>query len=150
LEGVIQKYKETNATIPADKIKRWCIEMLDGLDFLHKKGVIHFDIKSKNIFLDEIERVKLGDLGLARNLQSMSSKPTFRGTIPYMSPEVIKEERVDFRTDIWSFGCLLYEMITLKPLFPNRALHLIVNDILEMKIEIPNGLEADISHVLEK
>jgi serine/threonine protein kinase len=151
LDGVIKWYKETKIVIPNDKLKRWCIEILDGLDFLHKRGVIHFDLKPKNIFLDEIDQIKLGDLGVARNMQSLTSTSVFKGTIPYMSPEVVNEEEgVDFKTDIWSFGCVLYEMITLEVLFNQKAVHSVMFDILQKKIEIPKGLEDDVAYVLDK
>jgi NIMA (never in mitosis gene a)-related kinase len=151
LDTAIRGHKESRTQIPNDKLKRWCIEILDGLDFLHKRGVIHFDLKPKNIFLDLIERIKLGDLGIARNLQSLTNTSVFKGTIPYMSPEVINEEEgVDSKTDIWSFGCVLYEMITLEVLFNEKALRSVMNSILEKKIEFPKDLESDIVFVLEK
>jgi serine/threonine protein kinase len=118
---------------------------------LHKKGVIHFDIKPLNIFLDELERIKLGDLGLARNFKSLSSNPAFRGTLLYSSPEVIMEESVNFKMDIWSFGCVLYEMITLQPLFANKPLHMIISDIINKEIVIPSNIEdANLAFVLKK
>jgi serine/threonine protein kinase len=146
---MIQKHKANSTQIPDGKLKSWSVQILDGLDFVHSKGVIHYDIKPQNILLDELERIKLGDLGLARNLKSMSSKPSFIGTIPYMSPEVIKEEGANFKTDIWSFGCVLYEMITLKALFAN-SLIMIMNDIVSKQIEIPKNADTDLAFVLEK
>jgi serine/threonine protein kinase len=131
-------------------MKTWCVQILDGLDFLHSKNVIHFDIKPENILLDELERIKLGDLGLARNFKSMSSTSSFVGTIPYMSPEVIKQESgIDYKTDIWSFGCVLYEMITLKMLFENKSL-MVVNEITSKEIILPPTEDADLAFVLEK
>jgi NIMA (never in mitosis gene a)-related kinase len=124
--------------------------MLDGLDFLHSKRVIHFDVKPKNIFLDKIERIKLGDLGIARNFQTLSTMPQLRGTLVYMSPEVIKEENIDFKTDIWSFGCVLYELITLQPLFTNNPIFFVLGQILTMKIQIPDNLHTDLAFLLNK
>jgi serine/threonine protein kinase len=80
-------------------MKKWCIEILEGLEYLHSKGVIHFDIKPANIFLEELDRVKLGDLGLARHLNDIPGG--FRGTPCYVSPQIINEENIDEKTDIW-------------------------------------------------
>jgi NIMA (never in mitosis gene a)-related kinase len=150
LSGAIEGHKKKNTLIQVGKVKTWCVQILDGLDFLHSKKVIHFDIKPQNILLDELERIKLGDLGLARNFKSMSSTSSFVGTIPYMSPEVIKQESgIDYKTDIWSFGCVLYEMITLKMLFENKSL-MVVNEITSKEIILPPTEDADLAFVLEK
>jgi NIMA (never in mitosis gene a)-related kinase len=151
LNGAIEKHKKNKTKIPLGKVKNWCVQILDGLDFLHTKKVIHFDIKPQNILLDELERIKLGDLGLARNFKSLSSKSSFIGTIPYMSPEVIKQESgIDFKTDIWSFGCVLYEMMTFKMLFENKSL-MVVTDITSKVIVLPpNTKDADLAFTLEK
>lgn len=102
----------------------------------------------RNILLDELERVKLGDLGLARNFNSISR---LGGTFQYMSPEVVNEETsVDYRTDIWSFGCVLYEMITLEKLFKGSVGFKIMNDIINMKIQLPSHLNPDFEDILKK
>jgi serine/threonine protein kinase len=151
LSGVIERNLTNNSSISDEKVKTWSVQILDGLDFLHTKGVIHLDIKPSNIFLDELERIKLGDLGIARNFQSLSTKPSFLGTILYMSPELVKEEKFDFKADIWSFGCVLYEMITLRALFGNQPLYEIVKNILNSKtVIIPLNAEPNLAYVLEK
>lgn len=91
-----------------------------------------------NIFLEELERVKIGDLGLARNYESLEKMNDIRGTFNYMSPEFFRNDKnlkVDFKTDIWSFGCVLYEMINLERAF-------IDTDFEKLKEKISTGQYA--------
>ena len=80
--------------------------------------ILHRDLKPGNIFLDESKNAKLGDFGLARvmNQESMYAQ-TNVGTPYYMSPEQIKEQKYNEQSDIWSLGCLVYEMAALRPPF---------------------------------
>jgi serine/threonine protein kinase len=142
LNGVIEKHKKDNTEIPIGKVKVWSLEILAGLDFLESQKVIHFDVKPMNILLDELGRIKLGDLGLARILDTLSNNPG--GTLFYTSPEILDNKLGDFKSDIWSFGCVLYEMLTLERLFKS------VSDISHKKIETPKNVDADLTFVLEK
>jgi serine/threonine protein kinase len=99
LDGVIKTHREQNTKIELNKIKKWNIEILEGLDFLHSKQIVHFDIKPENILLEQLNQVKLGDLGLARNIKDIIA--VFRGTPCYVSPQIIYEQNIDEKTDIW-------------------------------------------------
>jgi serine/threonine protein kinase len=98
LDGVICDHRKRGVKIELGKVKKWAIEILEGLDFLHSKRVIHFDIKPANILLEQLERVKIGDLGLARNISNIE---TFGCTPSYASPQIIKRENINEKTDIW-------------------------------------------------
>jgi serine/threonine protein kinase len=87
LSVLIQIHCEKGARIDQVKIKKWTIEILEGLEFLHNKKVIHFDIKPANIFLDELHRIKVGDLGIARDIATLTM--SFKGTPCYVSPQMI-------------------------------------------------------------
>jgi serine/threonine protein kinase len=101
LDGVICDYRKKGVQIDEGKIKNWAVEILEGLDFLHTEAkVIHLDIKPANVLLDAINRVKIGDLGVARNLSTITSQG-FRGTPCYVSPQLIKGEKINEKTDIW-------------------------------------------------
>ncbi len=98
-----------------EQIKDISIQICEGLHEAHSKGITHRDIKPENILIDEKGKVKIVDFGLAK-IKNISKEITKAGstlgTIKYMFPEQIRNQKVDQRTDIWSFGVILYEMIT--------------------------------------
>src|SRR6266498_5459574 len=112
-------------------------QIAEALEVAHESGIVHRDLKPSNIKISEDDQVKVLDFGLAKALEEPSASsrtsesPTvlykgtqtgmILGTAAYMSPEQAKGRRVDKRTDIWAFGCVLYEMLTGKPLFLGDA-----------------------------
>jgi serine/threonine protein kinase len=106
LDGVIATHREKNTKIEHSKIKKWSIEILEGLEFLHSIKIVHFDIKPANILVEQLDRVKIGDLGLARNFQRIEEelKKEFVGlgfTPAYASPQIITGKNINEKTDIW-------------------------------------------------
>jgi serine/threonine protein kinase len=106
LDGVISTHRQQNIKIDHGKIKKWCIEILEGLDFLHSIEIVHFDIKPANILVEQLDRVKIGDLGLARDFKTIEEelKKDFVGlgfTPAYASPQIITGENINEKTDIW-------------------------------------------------
>jgi serine/threonine-protein kinase len=112
-------------------------QIAEALEVAHERGIVHRDLKPSNIKITEDEQVKVLDFGLAKVLEepaansNVSESPTvlyqatqtgfILGTAAYMSPEQAKGKRVDKRTDIWAFGCVLYELLTGKPVFFGEA-----------------------------
>jgi mitosis inhibitor protein kinase SWE1 len=98
---MINKHIVNETRIQRGKIKKWIIEILEGLDYLHAKQVIHLDIKPENIFLEELERIKIGDVGMARDLKTMSMSFDNKGTPCYISPQIIDRKKINQKADIW-------------------------------------------------
>ena len=102
-------------------IWEYLIQILEGLNFLHENKIIHRDLKSANIFLMKDNTVKIGDLNVSKvNKQGMAYTQT--GTPYYASPEIWLDKPYDYKSDIWSLGCILYELCQLKPPFRGTSL----------------------------
>ncbi|XP_056610216.1 serine/threonine-protein kinase Nek5 isoform X2 [Triplophysa dalaica] len=110
------------------QIIHWFVQICLGLKHIHDRKVLHRDIKSQNIFLtDGGQKVKLGDFGIARTLNStMELARTCVGTPYYLSPEICENRPYNNKTDIWSLGCVLYELCTLKHPFEGSNLSQLV------------------------
>ena len=91
--------------------------MVLGLKALHDLNIMHRDLKSANVFLNKDFTAKLGDMNVSKVANKRGLNYTQTGTPYYASPEVWRDEPYDFKSDIWSLGCVLYEMIALKPPF---------------------------------
>ncbi|RPB27576.1 kinase-like protein [Terfezia boudieri ATCC MYA-4762] len=121
---------------------------------LHARGntVIHRDLKPENVFLDENNFVKLGDFGLSKMLGSEHQMAmTYVGTPLYMSPELVSDTPYTIKTDIWSLGCIMYELCTLKPPFTAKTPHQLFNTIKQGKFNpIPTCYSAELRAVIEQ
>ncbi|XP_010179367.1 PREDICTED: serine/threonine-protein kinase Nek5, partial [Mesitornis unicolor] len=111
-----------------DQILSWFVQISLGLKHIHDKKILHRDVKAQNIFLSNNEKVaKLGDFGIARQLNStMEFAHTCVGTPYYLSPEICENRPYNNKTDIWSLGCVLYELCALKHPFEGNSLHQLV------------------------
>ncbi|XP_030319251.1 serine/threonine-protein kinase Nek5-like [Calypte anna] len=111
-----------------DQILSWFVQISLGLKHIHDKKILHRDVKAQNIFLSNNGNVaKLGDFGIARQLNStMEFAHTCVGTPYYLSPEICENQPYNNKTDIWSLGCVLYELCALKHPFEGNSLHQLV------------------------
>ena len=136
-------------------------EIAHGLQAAHEKGIVHRDMKSANVMLTEKGQVKVMDFGLAKLAKGsllITKQGTTLGTVAYMSPEQAQGEHVDHRTDIWSLGIVLYEMITgtlpFKGDFEQSTLYSILNDdhepVTSVRVNIPLDVDRVISKMLAK
>ncbi|XP_075840633.1 serine/threonine-protein kinase Nek5 isoform X1 [Microtus pennsylvanicus] len=119
-----------------DQILCWFVQISLGLKHIHDRKILHRDIKSQNIFLSKNGMVaKLGDFGTARALNnSMELAQTCAGTPYYLSPEICQNRPYNNKTDIWSLGCVLYELCTLKHPFESNNLHHLVLKICQGRV----------------
>ena len=118
--GDIYHHLSMQMNIPLNEEKIWklCLEILSGLSILHKQNLIHRDIKSKNIFLTKDGHAKIGDFGICIHPRNGEIQyPRELGSLFYASPEICKGDFYSAKTDIWSFGCVLYELCAFKTPF---------------------------------
>lgn len=136
-----------------DTIAKWISSVADALHYAHEQGVIHRDVKPSNLMLGQDGRVRLTDFGLARLAEQpgMTMTGEMLGTPRYMSPEQVAAGRieVDARTDVYSLGATLYELLTLRPPFPGTARDQIIGQVISTDPKRPRRVDASIPVDLE-
>jgi NIMA (never in mitosis gene a)-related kinase len=113
----ISARQKDNAFFTEEEVWRVLVQTVRGLQALHHMKVMHRDIKSANIFMNKDLSIKLGDMNVSKVADPSGLNYTQTGTPYYASPEVWRDEPYGFKSDIWSLGCVIYEMICLKPPF---------------------------------
>ena len=151
-EGETLREKIKRGPLKVEEAVGIAIQIAQGLEKAHQKGIIHRDIKPANIYLTEDGIVKIVDFGLAKllGISTLTKTGTTPGTVTYMSPEQARGEKVDFRTDIWSLGVVLYEMVSGQPPFKGDYEQAVVYSILNENPEPISQKRGEIPFELEK
>ena len=132
------------------------MQMAAGLQEAHEKGVVHRDIKPANIMITPKSRIKIMDFGLAklRGQTMLTKEGTTLGTVSYMSPEQARGDEIDHRTDIWSLGVVLYEMITGRVPFEGEyelaTVYSVLNDEPKPPTALRTGVSMDLERIVQK
>ncbi|NXD50945.1 NEK3 kinase, partial [Corvus moneduloides] len=150
---LMQKIKHQGGNFfPEDTILHWFVQMCLAVKHIHDKRVLHRDIKSKNVFLTQSGKVKLGDFGSARLLaHPMSYACTYVGTPYYVPPEIWESLPYNNKSDIWSLGCILYELCTLKhPFQANSWKHLILKICKGSYDPLPSHYSYELHYLIKQ
>ncbi|XP_019524408.1 PREDICTED: serine/threonine-protein kinase Nek3 isoform X1 [Hipposideros armiger] len=150
---LMQKIKHQKGKLfPEDTILNWFTQMCLGVNHIHKKHVLHRDIKSKNIFLTQNGKVKLGDFGSARLLSNpMAFACTYVGTPYYVPPEIWENTPYNNKSDIWSLGCILYELCTLKHPFQANSWKSLILKICQGSMSpLPSHYSYELQHLIKQ
>jgi non-specific serine/threonine protein kinase len=155
IEGQTVRERIRTGPLPEDKSLEIAIQVADGLEEAHKKGIIHRDIKPANVMITAKGGVKIMDFGLAKLSGARATREgVVMGTLAYMSPEQVRGEPADHRSDIWSLGAVIYEMITGSLPFPGDKDALIVNGIqnaetVPLSVRRP-GTSSELEHIVKR
>jgi TolB-like protein/Flp pilus assembly protein TadD len=150
----------TECPLPFDKVIAITEQIGQGLSKAHQAGIIHRDIKPENILIDQDAQVKIVDFGLARmgGKTNLTRDVSTLGTLKYMSPEQFKNIEIDYRSDIWSFGVVLFEMLTAQTPFEadyeEELIYAVLNEppkaLSLLRDDVPDYLENLVNTALEK
>lgn len=169
LKGETLRSRLRGSRLPWEKAVKIAHGVAEGLSAAHSSGIVHRDLKPENVFLTSDDEVKVLDFGLARSAtvagdeevsvaitqSHLTARDSVMGTVPYMSPEQVRGEKLDACSDIFSFGCTLYEMLAGNRPFQRDTSAEIMTAIMRedppsLPPDIPPGLQRIVTHSLEK
>ncbi len=160
IEGETLKKKVNSEQLSVTSIIEYALQIASGLQAAHERGVVHRDIKSANVMITTKGQIKIMDFGLAKLAGSsfLTKDKSTMGTVAYMSPEQARGRKVDQRTDLWSFGVVLYEMLTGQLPFQSDheqvLIYAIINEtpepISDLRADTPTALETIVNKALTK
>ncbi|XP_053577005.1 serine/threonine-protein kinase Nek4 isoform X2 [Bombina bombina] len=145
------KLKEQKGKLLAEsQVVDWFVQIAMALQYLHEEHIMHRDLKTQNIFLTRSNIIKVGDLGIARILESQyDMASTLIGTPYYMSPELFSNKPYNYKSDVWALGCCVYEMATLKHAFNAKDMNSLVYRIIEGKLPpMPKEYSSELGELI--
>ncbi|WVW80424.1 hypothetical protein I302_102405 [Kwoniella bestiolae CBS 10118] len=147
--GELATYIRKFGSLDMTSAKYYAAQLIDTIEFMHEKGVVHRDLKPENILLDDDMRIKITDFGSAKLMNKEeepvddAKKRSFVGSADFVSPEVLRNEPATAASDIWAFGCILYQFLAGKTPFRGATDYLTFQKILKREMEFPDGFDED-------
>ncbi|XP_053491266.1 serine/threonine-protein kinase 36-like isoform X1 [Ictalurus furcatus] len=143
-EGELFKILEYDGSLPESQVREIACQLVSALYYLHSHRILHRDMKPQNILLGKGGVVKLCDFGFARAMSvSTLVLTSIKGTPLYMSPELVKKKPYDHTADLWSLGCILYELHTGEPPFYTNSIFQLVQLIIKDLVKWPENMSQD-------
>ncbi len=164
LEGEELRQRLDDGSIPLRKVTEYAQQIVSGLSAAHEKGIVHRDLKPENLFITKDDRVKILDFGLAKlrepkassqgsedaTMKALTNPGVVMGTVGYMSPEQVRGQVTDHRSDIFSFGLILHEMITGHRVFQKETVAETMSAILKEEPEELTQSNPNVSPALDR
>jgi fused len=145
-QGELYDILEDDKQLPAKEVQKIAKQLIQALNYLHSNRIIHRDMKPQNILIGQNGAVKLADFGFARSMSYNTIVLTsIKGTPLYMAPELVQERAYDNRVDLWSLGCILYELYYGKPPFYTNNLFALIKKIVCEPVKFDNKADDPIS-----
>lgn len=157
--GELLPHINKNQSFPMACTKYYSAELLLALETLNSKRIIHRDLKPENILFDENWHILITDFGSAKivdNEEQSNTESTkkrrnsFVGTAQYVSPELLTNSDASYTSDLWAYGCIIYQMVAGLPPFRAGSEYLIFQKILKLEYDIPEGFDEDAKDIVEK
>ena len=164
-EGESLRQRLERGPLELGEIEKILAQLASGLKAAHLAGIVHRDLKPANVFITQEGLIKLLDFGLAKTMETgpdgsapLTATGQILGTVPYMSPEQADGQGVDHRTDLWSLGVILYEMVANQRPFDGKSIpstlrRIVMNEprpVAELRPEVPQTLSRLVHHLLSK
>ncbi|RNA28243.1 hypothetical protein BpHYR1_003956 [Brachionus plicatilis] len=162
--GDLLQHIQKNGHLTLEKSQFFTAEIVDALEFMHGKKIIHRDLKPENILLDEHFHIKITDFGSARiiddpleqkqlqegNTSLVRRKNSFVGTAQFVSPEILNGKEPHIGTDLWSLGCIIYQLLSGKHLFTGNHEYDIFQKVVKQDFSIKEDFDVNAKDLIQK
>lgn len=148
--GDLFSYLKSLGKLEEPEAKKICLNIVEGISYLHSNNILHRDLKLGNILLTEEKSAKIADFGLAAQLTDLSEeRTTLCGTPNYISPEIVSRRPYGLSSDLWSLGCILFACLTGHPPFDSPSIQDTLLKLKDMRLYLPAGLSPEASELIQ-